>query len=595
MINSDFIKKRVVIYARVSTEHEAQISALENQMDWYKPILAARPEWTLVGQYVDEGITGTSAAKRPQFMKMIADAKEKRFDLIITREVSRFARNTVDTLQYTRQLKALGVEVFFINDNIKTFDGDGELRLTIMATLAQDESRKTSVRVKSGQQTSMNNGVIYGNGNILGYKRVAKIVGDNKKEVEWLVEPEQAETVKMIFAMYLEGMGLSHIKDELERRGRKTSAGLDRWHCTVISHILKNSFYCGIITYHKEYTPDYLTQKKIKNYGEIEFTKVQGTHEALVSVSDYERVQAIMESKRSKCKNLDTGRKTTGKRPRTTVWGKLLICECGHKFSMRVWDRKDRVANTAYQCYSSVHTGSYESRKKRGLPLDGICQTPMIPEWRLQMMANHIFRNYLTEKDKVLALANSMLEAHINDTEIIEDNTDIIQYKKDELEKANRKLDNYIEMRAEGEISKEIFKRKIAELETTILKLQAEITELDVVKPETEIVDYFEKLTVLQYALEQYTNWDDKDVPESVIEAFVVKIVASKDGFDWYLRFNGNPDDPLHCTVEGKRKSTTKICVAGENSPAVHKSSTGCHQGRQELICNVAGFPCVLI
>ena len=115
MINSDFVKKRVVIYARVSTEHEAQISALENQMDWYKPILAARPEWTLVGQYVDEGITGTSAAKRPQFMKMIADAKKKQFDMIITREVSRFARNTVDTLQYTRQLKSLGVEVFFIN------------------------------------------------------------------------------------------------------------------------------------------------------------------------------------------------------------------------------------------------------------------------------------------------------------------------------------------------------------------------------------------------------------------------------------------------------------------------------------------------
>ena len=349
MINSDFVKKRVVIYARVSTEHEAQISALENQMDWYRPILAARPEWTLVGQYVDEGITGTSAAKRPQFMKMIADAKKKQFDMIITREVSRFARNTVDTLQYTRQLKSLGVEVFFINDNIKTFDGDGELRLTIMATLAQDESRKTSVRVKSGQQTSMNNGVIYGNGNILGYKRVAKIVDDNKREVEWTVEPEQAKTVKMIYAMYLDGMGLMQIKDELERRGRKTSAGLDRWHCTVISHILKNSFYCGIITYHKEYTPDYLTQKKVKNYGEIEFTKVQGSHEALVSVADYERVQIIMESKRSKCKNLDTGRKTTGKRPRTTVWGKLLVCECGHKFSMRVWDRKDRVANAAYQ------------------------------------------------------------------------------------------------------------------------------------------------------------------------------------------------------------------------------------------------------
>ena len=162
-ISSDFQKRDVAIYARVSTEHEAQLSALENQMDWYKPILAARPEWTLVKQYVDEGITGTSAEKRPRFMEMIKDAKAHKFDMIITREVSRFARNTVDTLQYTRTLKDYGVEVFFINDNIKTFDGDGELRLTIMATLAQDESRKTSIRVKAGQQTSMNNGVFYGN------------------------------------------------------------------------------------------------------------------------------------------------------------------------------------------------------------------------------------------------------------------------------------------------------------------------------------------------------------------------------------------------------------------------------------------------
>ena len=153
MLNSDFQHRRVVIYARVSTEHEAQISALENQIDWYKPILAARPEWELVGQYIDEGITGTSAEKRPQFMKMISDAMKRKFDLIITREVSRFARNTVDTLQYTRKLKEKGVEVFFSNDNIKTMDGDGELRLTLMATFAQDESRKTSIRVKSGQKT----------------------------------------------------------------------------------------------------------------------------------------------------------------------------------------------------------------------------------------------------------------------------------------------------------------------------------------------------------------------------------------------------------------------------------------------------------
>ena len=186
----------VAIYARVSTEHEAQLSALDNQLDWYRPLLAQHPAWHLVRTYVDEGITGTSANKRLQFLRMLADARKGKFDLILIREVSRFALNTVDTLQYTRQLKAIGVEVYFINDNIRTFDGDGDLRLTIMPTLAQDESRKTSIRVKSGQQTSMENGVYYGNGNILGYDRVGK---------ELIINLEQARTVRRIYDLYLSG------------------------------------------------------------------------------------------------------------------------------------------------------------------------------------------------------------------------------------------------------------------------------------------------------------------------------------------------------------------------------------------------------
>lgn len=191
------------------------------------------------------------------------------------------------------------------------------------------------------------------------------------------------------------------------------------------------------------------------------------------------------------------------------------------------------------------------------------------------MMANYIFRKYLTEKDKVLALANSMLEAHIGDTEEKEDHTELLKEKQAELERASRKLDNYIEMRAEGEISKEILKIKTSELAPKIEKLKAEITELEQSTEEPIIEDYTEKLTVLQYALEQYTNPDDNDIPPSVIEAFVEKIVASKDGFDWYLRFDGDPNDPLHCTTEGKRKSNTKITVAGEISPAIHNPSTG--------------------
>ena len=167
------MKRKVAIYARVSTEHEEQLSALEYQVQYYDEILKKHPDWELYERYIDEGITGTSIKKRKRFIKMIQDAHEGHFDLIITREVSRFARNTVDTLQETRKLKKIGVEVYFTEDNIWTFnDEDGELKLTIMATLAQNESKKTSQRVKAGQKISFLNGVFYGTGNILGYDRV---------------------------------------------------------------------------------------------------------------------------------------------------------------------------------------------------------------------------------------------------------------------------------------------------------------------------------------------------------------------------------------------------------------------------------------
>ena len=160
--------RKVAIYGRVSTEHEAQLSALENQLQWYDDQFKYHPNWEEYERYIDEGITGTQAKKRPSFLKMIEDAKQHKFDLIVTREVCRFARNVVDTLVVTRELKNIGVEVFFIDDNIWTMDGDGELRLSLMATLAQEESRKTSERVKAGQKISRDNGVLYGCGNILG-------------------------------------------------------------------------------------------------------------------------------------------------------------------------------------------------------------------------------------------------------------------------------------------------------------------------------------------------------------------------------------------------------------------------------------------
>ena len=222
---------------------------------------------------------------------------------------------------------------------------------------------------------------------------------------------------------------------------------------------------------------------------------------------------------------------------------------------------------------------AYESRKMKGLPLEGICRTPMIPEWKLQLMANHIFRNYLMQRDKVLALANSMLEAHIGDTGETVDYEEIIEQKKRQLAKHNRKLDNYIEMRAEGDIDKDSFTQKTSELRAEIRKLSDEIEALeDKQNYEPEIVDYKEKLTVLQYALVQYTNPDENDIPESIIEAFVEKIVAKKDGFDWYLRFDGDPNDPLHLKTEGRRRQNSSVSTVGGHLPTTPFGDAGRYQ-----------------
>ena len=544
-------QRKVAVYARVSTEHEAQLSALENQKDWYKPIIAQHPEWDIVRMYTDEGITGTSAQKRPQFMKMIEDAGDGEFDLILTREVARFARNTVDTLQYTRSLKAKGVEVFFINDNIKTFDGDGELRLTIMATLAQDESRKTSIRVKCGQQTSMDNGVFYGNGNILGYDRVGK---------DMVINPEQAKTVRMIYDWYLDGVGIRAIKFRLEQAGRLTAMGKSNWHESNISKILQNSFYCGIITYHKEYTPDFLEQKKIRNFGEIELTKTRSTHEPIITEEEFERVQEMMAKRRKELPNTGAGkRRQIGEKQPGDVWTELLICECGHKFNRKVWHRVEDDVQYGYQCYSSIRTGTVTTRLRKGLPIDDVCKTPMIAGWKLQMMVKNIFREYLHNTAEVLALAEAMLERHIDDEEPQTDNNRLIEQKQAEAEKLNKRLHSLIEMRADGEITRDIFKAKKQEIEDRLLAIQNELSQL---QPQEEAIDdatHDEKIKILKFYLEQSVNPDAmENIPEDVIRAFIVKVVVHENSFDWYLRFS--PDKPpKSLCIDGKRKTTAKV------------------------------------
>lgn len=577
--------RKVAIYARVSTEHEAQISALENQVQYYDDILSRHTDWTLVDRYIDEGITGTSIHKRESFMRMLKDAKEKKFDLIVTREVSRFARNTVDTLQQTRTLKTYGVEVWFTEDNIWTMnDEDGELRLSIMATLAQNESKKISQRVKAGQMISFKNGVLYGNGNILGYDRV----GD-----KLVVNKEQADTVKRIFELYLAGNGVRKIQDIMEQEGRKTATGLTRWQSGNINRVLRNPFYCGRIVYRKQYVPDYLVQKKINNYGAVDKVYVEGSHEKLVSPEDFDRAQEIRAKHR--IGKRDKRGRSVGQSPCKHIWGNKVVCTCGHAMNRRIAHKaNDGTLSYIYQCYGQLRTGTPAGRLKKGLDIEGICDNSSFMEWKLEVQADFVFKKLLGNKDAIykeaMAMAQDVAEVKAperNDKERLEANNR-------QIEKLNRQLANLVDMCSEGDISREVFRSKKKKLEDQISNLEKlndecrqRVLELEDNGAKDRRIDSLSEFIKM-------TAFDARaKIPDTVINNFVDQIVYDHGAFIWYLNptygnevYKQEASDwkkKQHLQSLNDKTTSSACCSTGSYRRVTSVSETSCFLGTFEI------------
>lgn len=245
---------RVTFYARVSTEKVEQQGSLENQIQYYTEFIQKNPNWTYIPGYIDEGISGTSTYKRDSFLRMIADAQRGMFDFIITKEISRFSRNTLDSIQYTQELLENNVGVLFQNDNINTLDSDSEFRLVVMAGVAQDEVRKLSERLKFGFRQSIKNGRVLGNNRLWGY---------DKKDCKLTIVPEQAEAVKQIFELYATGQyGLRSLSQELTRRGYTSLQG-NVFNTSTIGHILQNPKYKGWYCGNKTQSLDYRKKKTL--------------------------------------------------------------------------------------------------------------------------------------------------------------------------------------------------------------------------------------------------------------------------------------------------------------------------------------------
>jgi len=363
-------KRRVAGYARVSTDQEEQLNSYEAQVEYYTDYIKSRDDWSFVSIYTDEGISATSTAKREGFKRMIKDALDGKIDLIVTKSVSRFARNTVDTLTTVRQLKEKGVECYFEKENIYTLDSKGELLITIMSSLAQEESRSISENVTWGQRKRMQDGkVSFPYKRFLGYEK-----GDDG--LPKIVESEAA-TVRLIYAMFLQGKTYGNIADYLTVSGIATPSGkLTPWNVSAVMSILTNEKFSGNALLQKGYTTDFLTKKRKKNEGEIPKYFVVNSHPAIVTPEMFDLVQAEIQRRKTR------GGKHSGLHPFS---GRVVCGECGGFYGSKVWHSTSPYRRTIWQCNKK-----FKDRTR--------CKTPHLNEDGLKRLFAEAFNRLYADR-----------------------------------------------------------------------------------------------------------------------------------------------------------------------------------------------------
>ncbi|MEF9624247.1 recombinase family protein [Streptococcus dysgalactiae] len=370
-------KRRVAGYARVSTDHEDQATSYESQMRYYSEYINGRDDWVFVKMYSDEGISGTNTKLRTGFKAMVEDALNGKIDLIITKSVSRFARNTVDSLTTVRQLKEVGVEIYFEKENIWTLDSKGELLITIMSSLAQEESRSISENVTWGLRKQFAEGKVhFPYTNVLGFK-----AGEDGAIV---VDQDEAKTVRYIFQQALIGKSPYHIAKDLTEQGIPSPSGKSRWNATTIKRMLRNEKYKGDALLQKTFTIDFLTKKKNINRGELPQYYVENNHEAIVDRETFDAVQQVLDNK---------GRKSS-----TTIFSSKLICgDCGHFFGSKVWHSTSKYRRVIYQCNEK-----YSGDKR--------CTTPHVTEEDIKGWFIQAINQLITNKSEIISNLQVLLE-----------------------------------------------------------------------------------------------------------------------------------------------------------------------------------------
>ena len=378
-------RRRVAAYARVSTDKDEQFTSYEAQIDYYTNYIKGRPDWEFVSVYSDEGKTGCNTSRREGFKRMVDDALDGKIDLIVTKSVSRFARNTVDSLTTIRKLKDKGVEVYFEKENIWTFDGKGELMLTIMSSLAQEESRSISENCAWGQRKRFADGkVTVPFGRFLGY--------DRGPDGNLVVNEEQAKVVRRIYAEFLRGYTPYAIANHLTADGIPTPGGKTVWGKGVVLSILTNEKYKGDALLQKVFTEDFISKKKVKNTGQVPQYYVEGNHEAIVSAETFDLVQEQIAARKPGA-NRYSG---------VHLFSGIVYCgDCGSLYGSKVWHATDKYRKVVWQC----------NHKYEG----AICRSPHLTEAELEAVVVKAMGRLSDDREEIVRTAET-LRATVYDT-----------------------------------------------------------------------------------------------------------------------------------------------------------------------------------
>lgn len=387
---------RVAAYCRVSTDDEEQLTSYEAQQNYYTDKIMTNQDWTMAGIFADEGITGTSARKRPEFLRMIRLCKQKKIDIILTKSISRFARNTVDCLNYIRALRELGIAVIFEKENINTLEADSEILITMLGAFAQAESESISANVRWGKRQAMREGKA-----IIQYDRLyAYQKGEDGKPQ---IIPDQAEVVQSIYKQYLAGASLRMIKDRLEAEQIPNAAGNARWTITAVRSILSNEKYCGDVLLQKSFVSDCINRKVIRNTGQLPMYLVQNHHEGIVDRKTFDAVQAEMArrnaGKSPSKKNASTG--MTSYASKYALSERLVCGECGTLYRRCTWTCKGQK-RIVWRCVSRLDYGKKYCH-----------HSPTLDEAPLQRAILAAINSAMSNKDHLIRQLQSAMELEL--------------------------------------------------------------------------------------------------------------------------------------------------------------------------------------